>query len=728
MSKRVIKTRILVALGFFIVVMAVLSGRLFYLQIIKGPEYKQMAVQQQTKDSVVYSKRGTIYDRNGKALAVSVTAENVVANPAVINKKDKGAEVAQKLSEILEMDYDEVFKKVTKEKTNYQQIKLRVDKETADKVREAELLGISLELDSKREYTYDSLASFVIGFTGRDNQGLQGLEMIYDKELKGVPGRIEAAKNAVGNDMPYQYEKYIDPVDGQNLVLTIDETIQHFAEKYINEAQELYHLQQGARCIVMNPQNGEILAMAQTDNYNLNDPFTLIDEEKQKEIDALPEEERAEAKSKALNEMWRNKIVTDTYEPGSVFKMITTSMALEEGLTTIDDTFTCTGSKQYGPDNIKCWRYYNPHGTQNLIKGLQNSCNPVFMELGERLGPERFFKYYKAFGFTEPTGFEIPGEAVGAWHTEYKPVDLAVSSFGQSQTVTPLQMIAAASAVVNGGKLIKPHLVKQFTNSEGNVVKSVEPEVVRQVISEDTSAIMRMGLEAVVNGGTGSNAYIKGYRVGGKTGTSEKLPRGSGKKIASFMGFAPMDDPQVAVLVMLDEPVSDEKQTGQGGQIAAPTAGKILNDTLAYLNIQPQFSQEELMNMDVVVPDVSGMPQGDAVARLKDLQLNTKVVGSGDAVISQVPKGSATITAGSTVILYTEEQTKAKITVPKVTGLTAKEANDALVRSGLNFKISGVGATSDAADYTVVSQTPGSGEVVDQGTVIYVEVRKKDVD
>lgn len=731
MSTRISKRRMLGSFIVFAIMAIGLISRLFYLQIIMGSDLKQKAIAQQTTDEIVSPRRGTIFDRNGKALAVSITAETVVVNPTMIVKQKKEEEISKSLSEILEMNYDDVYKVVTKKGSGYELLKKRISDEQTKKIMELkDKTGITLLEDSKRNYVFGELAGHILGFTGFDNQGLNGVESVYDNELKGTPGRIEAVRANGGHEIPYKYENYVDPVDGLNVVLTIDEVIQHFAEKTLNNAVEKYGVRKGGAILVMQPKTGEILAMAVNKGYDPNKPFEIVDPIVKEEIAALPEGEQAAAKNIALNKQWRNRGVTDSYEPGSVFKMVTGASGLEEGVVTVNDTFVCTGSRQIGSENIKCWRSYNPHGAETFAQGFQNSCNPVFMEVGLRLGAEKFQKYYEAFGFTKTTGFDLPGEASGVYHHKYTDLDLAISSFGQSQQITPLQMICAGSAIVNGGKLMKPYIVKQFTDKDGNIVKSKSPEMVRQVISEQTSETMRGLLEGVVTSGTGSNAHVKGFRVGGKTGTSEKLPRGTGRYIASFLGFAPANDPQVVVLIILDEatPGVGGPHTGQGGQIAAPTAGLLLDDLLNYLEIEPQYTQEELMTIDIVAPDVRGQNVSDAKLTIENLKLKTNVVGSGTAVVDQQPKGSATLNEGSTIILYTEGNADSQsVTIPNVIGHSLADAKNIITSAGLNFKISGVG-DKGSVGAVAAEQIPAAGTIVPRGTVVNVEFRKASVD
>ena len=719
MAKSDLKTKkrmlwiVMAFLSFFIL----LSLRLAWIQIVRGDEFKTAAFKQQTRDSLISAARGSITDRNGQILAQSATAETVSIVPKELEGEDARL-VAHTLAEILEMDEEEIYQKATRKDSYYAVVKRRVESDVADRIREANLPGVNLDEDSKRYYPYNDFASHVIGFTGTDGQGLAGIEAVYDDVLQGKQGRIESIKSAQGLDMPYTYQKYVAPEDGENVVLTIDETIQHFAEKYLQEAYEENMLGNGAACIVMDPNTGEILAMAVAPSFDLNDPMTLT-EAFAVNTEGMDEDKAAQARSDALQKMWRNKAVSDSYEPGSTFKVMTASMAFEEGAVKLTDTFVCTGVRHVGGHDIHCWNTRG-HGTETFTQAIENSCNPAFMEIGARVGTKNFVKYFQSFGFNAPTGVELPGEASGVFFdaNNFNEVNLATSSFGQGFEITPMQMITAVSASVNGGKLMRPHIVKAFTDKDGNVTRTVQPEVVRQVVSEETSKNMRTVLESVVSSGTAKNAYLKGYRVGGKTGTSEKLPRGSGLRIASFIGFAPADNPKVICLVMLDEPNGPAKG---GGAIAAPVVGKILLDTLKYLGVEQQFSQEELLKMDISIPEVREMSVSLAQKTLTDLGFQVTVKGNGDKVTDQVPRAGTKMRSDSVVVLYTEGVENEKdITVPDVTGLTAVETNKLLTEHGLNLELSDIATLDGPGTVVAVSQSPAPGTKVARGTVISV--------
>lgn len=718
-----IKKRILFLLGFFFLVAMALIVRTGWLQIHDGEKLQKEAIEQQTRDRMIRSKRGTIFDRNGKPLAVSASVETVSAIPNEIMQSGKSKEIGDKLAEILSIDAGEVYKKITR-KSSYEIIKRKIEKEQAESIRmyitENNIKGIMLDEDSKRYYPFGNFAAHLIGFAGTDNQGLNGIEIMFDKYLKGLPGRIVSAKNAIGTDMPYKFERYINPEDGVNVVLTIDEVIQHFVEKHLETAVIENKVSMGGAAIVMDVNSGEILAMSTKPDFDLNNPFTINNEDVLRELQALEGENYQKRLNQELQSMWRNKAVVDTYEPGSTFKIITSAAALEENEVKTSDHFNCSGSVTVGGYRLKCWRHYRPHGAQTFIEGVLNSCNPVFIELGLKTGAQAFYRYVKAFGFLEKTGIDLTGEAVGLFHqlSNFNELELATAAFGQGFQVTPLQMITAISAVANGGNLLKPKIVKQFTDKDGNVLKSFENRVVRQVISQETSKIMRETLESVVSEGTGKNAYVKGYRVAGKTGTSEKLPRGSGKYIASFIGFAPADNPQVAALIMLDEPIGEAYY---GGVIASPVIGKILDDTLRYLGVETKFTEQDTLLMEIKVPEVRNLEINQAEKQLKSSNLLYKVEGTGNIIIDQLPKPGARLPEKSMVILYTENATLvSKTVVPNVIGKSVMEANKMLKNSGLNIKVSGFG--------TALSQAPEAGLEVPPGSIINVNFMVTEVD
>lgn len=731
--RKVIKKRTAMVGLCFIILLLLLIVRIAYILVVHGETYQMEAVEQQTRDSLITSKRGDILDRNGKQLAVSASVETVSASPVQLaaNKDNVSLEtVAKGLSEILELDYEETLAKISK-KQEYVSIKEKIEKDKADQVRkfitDNKITGININQSTKRFYPYGNFASQVIGTTGTDNQGLFGIEMIYDKYLRGSPGRVVSSKTAGGKDMPFKYERMIDPKDGLNVVLTIDETIQRIVEKHLETAVLENKLGNGAACIVMEVKTGNILAMSTKPDFDLNQAFTIQNDDEAKEkIEAATGEERVKLYNEALQKMWRNKAVSDTYEPGSTFKIFTMAMALEEGTSKLDDTFYCKGSKTVGSHNIRCWKA-GGHGMETFVQAAQNSCNPAFIEIGAKIGPEKFYQYFDGFGFLNRTGIDLEGEALALFHNKsgFHEIQLATSSFGQSFNVTPLQMISAVCAVANGGQLMQPKLVKQLTDSDGNIVTTYEDKVVRQIISKQTCETLCGILESVVSDGGSSGAYIKGYRVAGKTGTAEKVPRGTGKYIASFIGFAPADDPQIAVLVMLDEPNGNAYY---GGTIAAPVARNIFEDSLNYLNIEPAYTPEELSTLEVTIPNVTGKPVDEAKKVLTAFGLKYSVNGDNDTVLDQIPKGGVKVNQSSTIMLYTnEEQSVAMTTVPNVLNCSTVKASELMRQANLNINVVGAGANPDPTNVIAYKQDPAAGTQVEIGRVVTVEFRNLEV-
>ena len=567
------KKRLLITLTAFMCSLAALSVRVGYIMLTKDEEYQNKAYEQQTRDRLITPKRGSILDRNGVGMAVTESVSSVSVIHAQI--KDKEA-TATALSEILELDYDDVLEDI-EERVALKRIKTKVDNETAAEIRALELPGVMIDEDIERTYPYCTLAANVIGFVGKDNQGIIGLESKYEDYLKGKAGKILTQTDSKGLRVS-DAEERVEPISGDNLVTSIDVVIQQYAEQEIKAAVEAKGAKSGL-IIVMNPQNGEIYAMANYPTFDLNEPFTINDPELAKAWDTFT----AEEKNDYLNRMWRNKAINDTYEPGSTFKIVTASAGLEEGVITPDSPFTCTGSMTVGGRQIKCWRYPRTHGEQTFVQGVRNSCNPVFMQVAERIGADKFHEYMIKFGFNEKTGIDLNGEAVGILHKkdDIGPVELATMSFGQTFQITPIQLLRAAAAVVNGGRLITPHFAVKTIDDDGFTQKVFEWPDGGRAISEETSEKMRAILESVVAEGKGNKAQVDGYRIGGKTATSQKLPRGSGKYIASFMSFAPADKPTVMALVLIDEP----QGVYYGGTVAGPVMKDLLSNILPYLNI-----------------------------------------------------------------------------------------------------------------------------------------------
>ena len=610
--------RIIACMVFFIVVgILPLAGALVKTQLIEYKKYQARAIEQQTRDTVITPKRGVIYDRNMKEIAVSATAETVFISPAEM-EDDEARHLASKvLSETLELEYDDIFKKTENKKSYYQVIKKKIGIEEATKLREAikenKAKGIHLAEDTKRYYPYGSFASQVIGFCGDDNAGLFGIEMKYENTLKGMPGRVIAAKNARGTAMSFQYEEYYDAQNGQNVVLTIDETIQQVLENHLQTAVIDGKIENRGAGIVYNIKTGEILAMATMGDFDLNDPFLITDEGALKRIEEAPEEEKKKVRSNELQASWRNKFISDAYEPGSVFKILTVAMGYEEGVVNENSTFECPGATRVADRLIHCWKREGHGKNITLSQALEKSCNCSLMSIVAKVGNEKFYDYCDAFGLLDKTGVDLIGEAGGYFFNEKdfknpkNKVSLAVASFGQTFKVTPMQIVCAVGAVVNDGKLMKPHIVKEIVDDNKIVISKNEPEVVRQIVSEKTSDFINKSIEETVATGTGKNARVSGYRIGGKTGTSEKVDEYTveeGKKyIASFFGVAPMEDPEIAILVMLDTPRGIYLE---GSQLAAPVAGKVFGEILPYLGFEPTYTADELMGSISTMPNLIG--------------------------------------------------------------------------------------------------------------------------
>ena len=633
------------------------------------------------------------------------------------------------------MDRDKLYEQASDEKSQYKVVKAKIDKSVGDSfidwVQEKGLNAVfRVVTDYKREYPMNNLLSSVLGFVGSDNLAKEGLEVKYDEVLSGTPGRLVTALNAWGDELPTRlpYENTVDAEDGYSLVLTVDQNIQQVVEKYLEEAINEYAAKNRGAAIVMDVQTGAILAMATKKDYNPNDYLTIADPDVAAQIALLSGDEQAAAVVKARNEQYRNKAVSDFYEPGSVFKTVTASIGLEEGLVSEDSRFTCVGYYSLpGVKPMRCHVYPNNHGSQNFVQAIANSCNPVFMTLGNQIGAHLFYKYYTGFGFTERTGIDLLGEplvSAGLYHHEeaIKPVDLATSSIGQTFKVTPLQMVTALAAIANGGNLMQPYIVQQVIDSNGNVISNAEPKVKRQVISADTSKRMAAMLENAVAGGAIRNAYVSGYRVAGKTGTSEKTemkdendPTGQDVEVvASFGGFAPADNPQVAVLVMVDEP-----NKKSGGAVAAPVAKKILENILPYLGIEPRYTDKELAELNLTVPRVTSMTTAEAENSLKSKSLKSQVVGSGATVVRQVPEAGTSIPKDGTIWLYTDETPAETTTVPDLREKTVSQVNQSASAAELNIQLSGI--TAGDGDPKSVSQSVAPGTKVPKGTVVKVE-------
>lgn len=702
--------------------------RLTYLTTVQSSELQESAVDLQLADTTVSAKRGTIYDANGNVLAESASVWQVVMSP-VNFKNDKQRQAAAKgLSEIFDLEYNDVLDD-TKQQSHYVVVKRRIESDEREKVLELidtlkkdySCSGVIQLLDDyKRYYPKNSLASSVIGFTGSDDQGLEGIEYEYDSYLSGTPGRIITAQNARGTDMPFRYEQNVESEDGNNVYLTIDETIQSICEKYMQKGVEDNNVLNKGVCIAMDVNTGAILAMVTTDGYDLNNPYELSAKDKKK-IKSTPKKKQAEAESAALSNMWRNKAVADTYMPGSVFKMCVASAALEENLVNEKTSFTCTGSISVEGETIHCSNI-SGHGTQNFVEVISNSCNPAFIQIGQMLGAGKFRQYYQGFGFSDKTGIDLPGEAEDSFWKEGKMggVDLAVASFGQNFSITPIQMITACAAVSNGGYVVQPHVVSKITDSKGNVIKTVDKKIKRQVISDDTSKKMNEYLEYNTERQGAAAGYISGYKVAGKTGTTEK--RGVTKVessfsedyISSFCGYAPADDPQIAMLVFFDTPDGDAYY---GSQVSSPVFINIVSEVLPYLDVKTSYTDEELGYVDASAGDYTGVSVDEAKTAVEADGFTATVKGNGSTVISQIPTVSSGLQKGGSIVLYTDSDSQSEtVSVPSLIGLSPDEVNDVASAYGLNVSFSGATTSSGTSS----SQNVEAGTSVSPGTVITV--------
>ena len=729
-ANRIIQTRSFVLMILMGVVMFVLLFfRLFDLQITRHEELQGKAVNQQTRRTVVTANRGTIYDAGGNILAISSSAETIILSPLEIDNAVNDTEdpvswtkesLAAGLAEILGKDASAIRKRMDNVKSQYEVIQLRADEDTAAKVRsyvdENKIAGVHLVPDTKRYYPYGSLAAQVIGFVGDENTGLYGLEAYYEKELEGQSGLVISSKDQAENDMLYTYEQYFAAKNGSDLTLTLDTTIQYYLEKGIESMVDKFSAANGASGIVMDAKTGGILAMASYPNYDLNDFLTVSDQTLQERI------ERGESTVADMQLLqWRNKALNDTYEPGSTFKILTLSAALEEGVVDKTTTVNCGGSVNISGYTIHCSNK-NGHGLQTLVQSVGNSCNPAFINYGLRIGSEKFYEYMRSFGLMNTTGIDLGGEAVGVFAADssFTQLDLACYAFGQNFTVTPLALIAAQAACVNGGYLHTPYLVERITDSDGNVTYRHDDTPVRQVISEQTSATVRECLEYVVASGTGKNGQVAGYRIGGKTGTADKGQ--TGDVVVSFLCFAPADDPQVIMLITMDTPSRATGTYVSGGNMVAPTASTVMAEILPYLGVEPSYSAEELLGMDTTVPNVIGMSVEEAKAKLKDRALSYKIVGDGETITDQTPAGGAIIPGKSSVILYVgEEKSTDKCVVPHLIGKTPSEANTTATAAGLLIRFSGT-TGSESSSVRVLSQSIDEGTEVEAGTVITVQL------
>ena len=720
-ANRVIQSRTLLLLGVFgVLTFVLLFTKLYHWQITEHDELQSVAVRQQTLRTTVDASRGTIYDRNGTILAMSASAETIFLSPKEIMENEQDQDlIANGLAEILDMDAEDILKMMEKTNSQYEELKKKADDELADKVREFinenDLKGIFLRPTSKRSYPKGTLASQVIGFAN-ENGGAMGLEAAYNDELTGENGMVVTARDRDGRSVLYQYDQYFDAENGCDLQTTLDTTIQYYLEKGVQELEARFGTGKGATGIVMDVNTGAVLAMASLPTYDLNDPSTIYNDFL---TSGMTGEEIIENATELRNKQWRSKAINDTYEPGSTFKTLTLAMALEENVVDLNSGFYCGGNMTVEGQKIWCSKRTG-HGQQDLSTAFANSCNPAFMNIGLRIGNAKFYQYMKDFGLMEKTGIDTTGEASGFANKEieYSTLALACYAFGQNFNVTPIALLAAQCACVNGGYLYTPYLVEQVTDQDGNVVSKHDATPIRQVVSEETSALVRQIMEQEVTSGTGKNGQVAGYRIGGKTGTADKV---GGNVIVSFVCFAPADDPQVMMLLTLDEP---NKWTGtyvSGGNMVAPIASSVMSEILPYLGIEPSYTAEELVGADKTVPNVVGLAKDAAIQKLAASGFTCRTVGDGDTVTDQTPVGGAIVPNSAEIILYLgAEKSTDKCIVPNVVGDSAATANQKIVNAGL---IMGVSGATNASSSTVraISQSIAAGTEVEAGTVVRVQ-------
>lgn len=725
-ANRIIQNRTMILMAVLgVLVFLILVIKLFSLQILRHDELEAKALDQQTRSTEVAATRGTIYDRNGNIMAISATAETVFLSPLEMDRalsdKDNPVawtkdSVAQKLSEILEINKEGILKKMERTDSQYEVLKLRVEEDVADQIRtfinDEGVVGVYMVTDAKRYYPYATLASQIIGFVGTDNYGLYGLEARYNDVLDGETGLVVSTKDPTCSDMLYGYEQYYKAQNGSDIVLTLDATVQYYVEKALSEMVTSTEAQ-GATGIVMDVETGAVLAMASSPTYDLNDPSAVYESR----LASLVKDGQLDLSDAQLRQ-WRNRAINDTYEPGSTFKVLTLAAALEEGVIDENTTFDCTGSIHVLDATIHCSNRAG-HGHQTLEQTAGNSCNPAFITYGLRLGTEKFYRYMKDFGLVNGSGIDLEGEALGIFAPQEtaSELDLACYAFGQNFNTTPVALISAQAACINGGYLHTPYVVERVVDSEGNVLSSHDSTPVRQVVSEETSALVRQCLEYVVSSGTGRNGQVHGYRIGGKTGTADK--GNTGEVVLSFMCFAPADDPKYIMLLTLDSPTGEGR--GGGGTVA-PYASRIMGEILPYLGVEPSYSAEELLGSDTTVNYVIGMTVADAEEKLKSKGFSVKVVGDGDTVTDQTPEGGTVIPGKSRVILYAgSEKPDTLCTVPSLVGLSPSEANMAVSSAGLLLRFTGT-TDSGSGSVRVINQSEAAGAQVEAGTVISVQL------
>lgn len=709
------KKRVLIMLAVCSIAVIVLLSRLIYIQIIKSEYYSQKAYTQQTRSKNVEAKRGTIYDTTGeRILAQSISTNIITAVPNSVNKEKK-EEIAQNLAQILESDKEEILKKLNK-KVSSVTIATKVDQEKSKVIlkyiSDNDITGISVDEDMLRVYPYGTLLSHVLGFVGTDNQGLAGIEAYYDSDLSGNPGKIVASFDGGGRETPFTQEQYIAAENGKDVVLTIDATVQSIVEKYLSKAVDENIAQYGS-VIVMRPATGEVLAMANYPTFDPNEPFTPNTQELK---DAWNDMSAAD-RSKELNQMWRNKAISDTQEPGSTFKLITSVAALEENIVNIDDkTFYCSGKVKVGTWDIKCWRYYNPHGSESLREGIMNSCNPVFMQVSQKMGIPAFMKYIRAFNLDSRTGIDLPGEATGIMHDEnaMTEVDLATSSFGQTIQITTLQTAVNYCAVANGGYLVQPYVVREIKSGAGNYDEQIESKVLKQIMSETTASDIMSALVDTVNSGTAKSAKISDYQIAGKTATGENGRGDNTKYLAGFVGIGPASNPEIVVVMNLYDP---KGPSGHGGAtLCGPVVGSIIDEVLKYMDVQTDYTVSETENNEIVIPNITGKTYAEAkqIAGESGFALNISSEFSDDTIITkQVPKSGASLESGSSIMAYKDGDEVQKSEVPDVRNLTSNEAITHFRNVGLNIRVEGTGY--------VLTQDVTPHEQIEKGSIVTIK-------
>jgi stage V sporulation protein D (sporulation-specific penicillin-binding protein) len=726
-----------VFMSIFVAVVYIIVN-LFGYSVVNAEYYRSKANAQQLDSFTINANRGTIYDRNGKVLAQSKTVWTVIMSPGDIaaNEPENTELICQALSDILGVSYDKLIKAAQETKNRYYTVKTKIDEAQANaitKFKADNKIGVNsiyLVEDTKRDYPNDKLAASILGFINYDNDGIYGIEAYYNEELKGINGRVVIAKDANGNAMPYNFETKYEAQNGNSLVLTIDEVLQHYLEKHLETTVSQHQVNNRATGIIMNAKTGAILAMATSPGYDPNYPSTLSEKDRMylEQLAALTgdqalTEEQLEYEEAVLREkQWRNKAISELYFPGSVFKVITAAAALEEEAVHLHSGFFCGGSVTVADTRFNCWRGSGHGSIGSLTEALTKSCNPAFIAIGQSLGIDKFTEYFAAFGFTEKTGIDLPGETKSLYvpRANMGNVELASSSFGQTNKITPIQMITAYAAAINGGYLLTPYIVDKIIDNEGNVIKTTEPTIKRQVISEETSALMRTMLEDVVTTNGGSNAYISGYRIGGKSGTSQKIDEYSNENMryeSSFCAFTPANDPDIIMLVVVDEPMAGQIY---GSAVAAPVVSAVFKDSLEYLGHYAQYTAEEQAQQDTSVPYLIGSGSLAATTQLNTVGLNAEFVGNtqGGTVLYTVPGPGQIIPKGGTVVVYLEEQDYLTTKVPNVYGLSVEEANHLITSAGLNIRLSGGAIENSFAKASFQSIEPDT--VVNKGTVVEV--------